>query len=451
MNIIAALLIFTIIVVAHELGHFLLAKKNGVGVPEFSIGMGPRIITLAKTTEGIKIKLFCSQKLFETREDWQEVTKYSWKLFPIGGSCAMIGEDEENNREDSFSSKGIWARFSVIFAGPFFNFIFAFIIAIIILANAGIDYPIVEYVYDNQPAQTAGIQVGDRIKKINGHKIAIGREINTYINAHPLPDKDVPVVLERDGKEMELMLSPKYKTYLFGFTYSQEQSNSTKILAVDEKKAFGKAGIKENDKIISINGTKVSSGKEIASVIQKNNDGREVSFVIERDGKERLVKVKPEPYEANILGLSAIGDHKADNAMDVLKYSVIEVKYWIVTTISNLGQLITGKLSVKNLSGPVGIVDTVDSVINQSSSYGMKAVIMNLLYMAVLLSANLGVMNLLPIPALDGGRLLFILIEAIRRKPVDKEKEGYVHLAGFVLLMLLTIFVMYNDIIRIIK
>ena len=164
-----------------------------------------------------------------------------------------------------------------------------------------------------------------------------------------------------------------------------------------------------------------------------------------------MVKVKPEPYEANILGLSAIGDHKADNAMDVLKYSVIEVKYWIVTTISNLGQLITGKLSVKNLSGPVGIVDTVDSVINQSSSYGMKAVIMNLLYMAVLLSANLGVMNLLPIPALDGGRLLFILIEAIRRKPVDKEKEGYVHLAGFVLLMLLTIFVMYNDIIRIIK
>ena len=114
-----------------------------------------------------------------------------------------------------------------------------------------------------------------------------------------------------------------------------------------------------------------------------------------------------------------------------------------------MGQLITGKLSVKDLSGPVGIVDTVGSVIEESSQIGMSEMLLDILYMSVLLSANLGVMNLLPLPALDGGRLLFIIIEAIRRKPIDKDKEGYVHFAGFVLLMLLMVVVMFNDIARI--
>ena len=118
--------------------------------------------------------------------------------------------------------------------------------------------------------------------------------------------------------------------------------------------------------------------------------------------------------------------------------------------MASLGQLITGKISTKELSGPVGIVDTVGSVLDQSTSYGMRVVVLNMLIMSVLLSANLGVMNLLPLPALDGGRLVFILIEAVRGKPVSREKEGYVHFAGFILLMLLMVFVMYNDILRII-
>lgn len=174
MNILVALLIFTVIVVIHELGHFLLAKKNGVGVPEFSVGMGPRLITVAKGKKGFIFKLFCSQKYFENNEDWQECTKYSWKLLPIGGSCAMVGEDEINEDENSFNVKGKWARFSIVFAGPFFNFILAFVFSVIILANAGIDYPIIEHIYDNQPAASSGLEVGDVVKSINGKKITIG-------------------------------------------------------------------------------------------------------------------------------------------------------------------------------------------------------------------------------------------------------------------------------------
>ena len=131
-----------------------------------------------------------------------------------------------------------------------------------------------------------------------------------------------------------------------------------------------------------------------------------------------------------------------------MKYSFYEVKYWIVTTVKSLGMLVTGKLSKDDLSGPVGIVTVVGDMVDQSKSLGVSAVVLNLLYFGILLSANLGVMNLLPIPALDGGRLLFQIIEVIRRKPIDPEKEGIVTMIGFALLMALMVFVMFNDITR---
>lgn len=450
MNIIVALLIFTLIVVVHEFGHFLLAKKNGVGVPEFSVGMGPRLITVARTPSGWKCRLFCSQKAFE-QEDWQEVTKYSWKLLPIGGSCAMVGEDEDNDAEDSFNAKGKWARFSIVFAGPFFNFILAFFLSIIILANSGIDLPRVEYLFDNQPAKLAGVELGDMVKSIDGHHISIGREIDTYIQLHPLTGKKVELVVERDGKEKTITVDPNYQTYLFGFSYAPSEVEDAKVSDISEGSPFEKAGIKAGDIILSVNGKKVTNGEELKNTMEAVNvDGAEVAFEIQRGGRTKSYTVKPEPYKTKTLGLSAAGNIKEmDGALDVLKYSFIEVKYWIETTIASLGQLITGQLSVKELSGPVGIVDTVGTVIEQSSPEGFSQVMLNILYMSVLLSANLGVMNLLPIPALDGGRLLFIIVEAIRRKPIDKDKEGYVHFAGFVLLMLLMVFVMYNDIVKI--
>lgn len=452
MNILAALLIFTVIVVIHELGHFLLAKKNGVGVPEFSVGMGPRLITFAKTKKGPVVKFLCSQKVFDEREDWQEITKYSWKLLPIGGSCAMVGEDEINDSEDSFNSKGVWARFSVIFAGPFFNFILAFVFSVIIIANSGIDYPIIRMIYDGQPASSSGLQTGDEVKSINGHKISVGREIETYIMLHPLTGEDVEIVVKRDGGEKSFKLDPNYETYLFGFSYPSVENSKAEVSDVTDGKAFAKAGIKKGDIIKAINGVAVKDVKDLGEKMNGiKKDGKTVSFEVERNGKTATYNVTPEKYKTKTLGFNAAYSEKSGNPIEIIKYSFVEVKYWIETTVASLGQLITGKLSTKEISGPVGIVDTVGSVIDQSKSYGIKIVLINMLNMAVLLSANLGVMNLLPLPALDGGRLVFILIEAIRGKPVDREKEGYVHFAGFVVLMLFMIFVMYNDIIRIIK
>ena len=452
MNIIVALLIFTVIVVIHELGHFLLAKKNGIGVPEFSVGMGPRLITYAKTKDGHVIKLLCSQKEFESRENWQDVTKYSWKLFPIGGSCAMIGEDEDNDAENSFNSKGVWARFSVVFAGPFFNFILAFVFAIIILSYSGIDYPVIRQIYTNQPADKSGLETGDVVKSINGKKITIGREILTYTQLHPLTVDKVEVVVERDGETKTFSIDPYYKASLFGFSYPSNREEGTKITQVTEGGSFEKAGIKAGDIIKSVDGVNVSNAGELSDAMNSvNKNGSGINFLIERDGTEQEFMVQPAEYETYTLGFNAAFDEKGGNALDVIKYSFVEVKYWIVTTVASLGQLITGKLSMNDVSGPVGIVNVVGSAIDQSKSLGIMAVIIQMLYMSVLLSANLGVMNLLPLPALDGGRLVFILIEAIRGKPVDREKEGFVHFAGLVVLMLFMVFVMYNDIIKIIK
>ena len=452
MNIIVALLIFTVIVVIHELGHFLLAKKNGIGVPEFSVGMGPRLITYAKTKDGHVIKLLCSQKEFESRENWQDVTKYSWKLFPIGGSCAMIGEDEDNDAENSFNSKGVWARFSVVFAGPFFNFILAFVFAIIILSYSGIDYPVIRQIYTNQPADKSGLETGDVVKSINGKKITIGREILTYTQLHPLTGDKVEVVVERDGETKTFSIDPYYKASLFGFSYPSDREEGTKITQVTEGGSFEKAGIKAGDIIKSVDGVNVSNAGELSDAMNSvNKNGSGINFLIERDGTEQEFMVQPAEYETYTLGFNAAFDEKGGNALDVIKYSFVEVKYWIVTTVASLGQLITGKLSMNDVSGPVGIVNVVGSAIDQSKSLGIMAVIIQMLYMSVLLSANLGVMNLLPLPALDGGRLVFILIEAIRGKPVDREKEGFVHFAGLVVLMLFMVFVMYNDIMRLIR
>ena len=454
MNILVALLIFTVIVVIHELGHFLLAKKNGVGVPEFSVGMGPRLITVAKGKKGFIFKLFCSQKYFENNEDWQECTKYSWKLLPIGGSCAMVGEDEINEDENSFNVKGKWARFSIVFAGPFFNFILAFVFSVIILANAGIDYPIIEHIYDNQPAASSGLEVGDVVKSINGKKITIGRNNNRNGNDRrnrpSMGDTPINAKETRNGKEKSFKIDPNYKTYLFGFSYGTNEKAAAEVSSVTEGKPFEKAGFKAGDIIKEVNGKKIVNAGELSTAMNEvNSDGKEVTFLVDRKGEEKTFKVTPEPYSTKTLGFIASMDEKSKSTFDVVKYSFVEVKYWIETTVGSLGALITGNVSIKNVSGPVGIVDTVGDAINQSKSYGFKVVMLQILYMSVLLSANLGVMNLLPLPALDGGRIVFILIEAIRGKPVDKEKEGFVHFAGFVVLMLFMVFVMYNDIIKI--
>lgn len=338
MKIIIALLIFSIIIIFHELGHFSLAKANGIRVNEFCLGLGPTIFGVTKGE-----------------------TKYSLKLLPFGGACMMEGEDGESSDDRAFGKKSVWARISVVAAGPVFNFIMAFFFSFILLSCNGYDIPKITQVSEGFAAEQAGMQAGDVIVKMNGKHIHFYREVSSYSMFHA--GETVKVTYERDGKRYTADLTPLFDEELGRYRYGF-----------------------------------------VGSEVEKGN----------------IFK--------NFL------------------YSGYEVKYWIDTTLGSLKMLVTGGVTLNDMSGPVGLVDAIGDSYEESVSYGYYAAFLQMLYISILISANLGVMNLLPLPALDGGRLVFLIVEAIRGKKVAPDKEGMVHFVGLMLLMLLMVVVMFNDI-----
>lgn len=424
MNIIVAVLLLGFIIIIHELGHFLLAKKNGITVTEFSIGMGPRIASFVKNN-----------------------TRYSLKVFPFGGSCMMLGEDETVEDDGAFHKKSVWARFSVIFGGAFFNFILAFILALIVVNVVGVDKPFITKVAKDSPAAAAQLQEGDLITKINGRRIHFSREVSLHFVFHPLTEEAVEFTYKRDGKEFTSKLTPKeLSDYMLGFTYSSELPNA-EILELGEGGPLAEAGMAVGDIIVNINGTKIGSGQDLLEYLKEHPLADQpimISYL--RAGNTTEITATPRLVTSHSLGLGFNGRYEKVSPVQTVMNSFYEIKYNIRYALDSLGYLISGRASVKDISGPVGIVNVVGQIVNETEDYGIGAVLISLASFCILISTNLGVMNLLPLPALDGGRLVFLLIEAVRGKPVPKEKEAMVHFVGMALLMVLMVFVLYNDI-----
>ena len=425
LNILVAIIIFSVIVVFHELGHFLLAKKNGIEVTEFSLGMGPRLLSTVKGN-----------------------TRYSLKLFPIGGSCMMVGEDGEEDGPGSFGHASVWGRISVVAAGPIFNFILAFVFALVITSVMGYDPPKVLSVEENSPAEEAGLQVGDIITSFQGKHISIGRDISLYESLYGMQQDQIKMTVKRDGKKIDLNFkAASEKKYMLGFSYVPDGEPEITEVFVDG--AMMKAGVLAGDVITAVDGTKVSTGEELQTYLGEHPLGENaVTITVSRDGKEKEFTVQPTVRTQVSTGFVYNLYREKTNFFGVLKYSAVEVLYWISSTIDSLGLLIKGTFRVNDLSGPVGIVDAIGSSVEEAKSEGTVVMWMQMFYWAILLSANLGVMNLLPLPALDGGRLVFLLIEAVTKKKVNPNIEGMIHFAGFVLLMALMVFVFMNDIKR---
>ena len=425
LNILVAIIIFSVIVVFHELGHFLLAKKNGIEVTEFSLGMGPRLLSTVKGN-----------------------TRYSLKLFPIGGSCMMVGEDGEEDGPGSFGHASVWGRISVVAAGPIFNFILAFVFALVIMSVMGYDPPKVLSVEENSPAEEAGLQVGDIITSFQGKHISIGRDISLYESLYGMQQDQIKMTVKRDGKKIDLNFkAASEKKYMLGFSYVPDGEPEITEVFVDG--AMMKAGVLAGDVITAVDGTKVSTGEELQTYLGEHPLGENaVTITVSRDGKEKEFTVQPTVRTQVSTGFVYNLYREKTNFFGVLKYSAVEVRYWISSTIDSLGLLIKGTFRVNDLSGPVGIVDAIGSSVEEAKSEGTVVMWMQMFYWAILLSANLGVMNLLPLPALDGGRLVFLLIEAVTKKKVNPNIEGMIHFAGFVLLMALMVFVFMNDIKR---
>lgn len=425
LNILVAIIIFSVIVVFHELGHFLLAKKNGIEVTEFSLGMGPRLLSTVKGN-----------------------TRYSLKLFPIGGSCMMVGEDGEEDGPGSFGHASVWGRISVVAAGPIFNFILAFVFALVITSVMGYDPPKVLSVEENSPAEEAGLQVRDIITSFQGKHISIGRDISLYESLYGMQQDQIKMTVKRDGKKIDLNFkAASEKKYMLGFSYVPDGEPEITEVFVDG--AMMKAGVLAGDVITAVDGTKVSTGEELQTYLGEHPLGENaVTITVSRDGKEKEFTVQPTVRTQVSTGFVYNLYREKTNFFGVLKYSAVEVRYWISSTIDSLGLLIKGTFRVNDLSGPVGIVDAIGSSVEEAKSEGTVVMWMQMFYWAILLSANLGVMNLLPLPALDGGRLVFLLIEAVTKKKVNPNIEGMIHFAGFVLLMALMVFVFMNDIKR---
>lgn len=422
MKILIALLVFSVIVLFHELGHFLLAKRNGIAVTEFSLGMGPRLLSTEKGG-----------------------TRYSLKLFPIGGSCMMVGEDEDDDSEGSFNNASVWARISVVAAGPIFNFILAFVFAMIITSVVGYDPARVLQVTEGSPAAQAGLKEGDIITEFQGRHISIGRDLDSYMTLHGLKDEEISLTYERNGKKHDIQFQANSESrYMLGFTYLSE--GTPEITQVMLNSAMAKAGVMPGDIIREINGTAVADSQELQAYLQEHPlDGTEITLGIERDGKVETISAIPQMTKHVDSGFIYNIYREKTNFLGVMKYSAVEVRYWVSTTVESLMMFIKGQFSVNDLSGPVGIIDVIGDSYEEAKSEGAMMVWMQMLYWAILLSANLGVMNLLPIPALDGGRLVFLLIESVRKKRLNPNVEGMIHFAGFVLLMMLMVFVMFND------
>lgn len=350
------IIILSVIVISHEFGHYLIARKNGIHVVEFDVGMGPTLFHFSK-----------------------KGTKFAVKLLPFGGACVFEGMDgsglvggKETDSPDSeklgkpFNDANVWARIATVFAGPMFNFILAMIFSIVIVGFCGTDLPVIQGITEGRAAETAGLMVGDQITKINGERINLWRDISLISILND--GETLTIEYKRDGQ--------KYKTQLVP-TYVEEDNR----------------------------------------------------YYIGIEGGTTYVKAK---------------------GLNIFSYSWYELRFNFRNTLKSLKQLILGKLTMDDVSGPVGIAQVVGETYENVKDYGVSSVILTMMNISMLLSVNLGVLNLLPLPALDGGRLVFLLVEVVRGKPVPPEKEGIVHLVGIVLFFILAVFVLFNDVMRLI-
>lgn len=340
-----SIIVFGIIIFVHEFGHYILAKLTGIRVEEFALGMGPKLVS----------------------KKWGE-TVYSIRVLPLGGFCKMSGETGNSAEFDSsdyndmrrFDKKPIWARASVIAAGPIMNFFLAIFLFSLIFATLGI------------PGN-------------------ISNEIGSIIDQSPAD----------------------------------------------------KAGLQPGDRIIGIDDTQVNDWSSLVAVIH-NNPGESLVLTVERENKSFKVNVVPELDSDNKIGLIGISSTEPEwKDIGIIESIVIGYQKTIeITRLTAVGliQMITGQVSTDGISGPVGIIQLIE----ESARYGIIYVV----NLTALISINLGLLNLLPIPALDGSRLFFLFIEGLRGRPVNPAKENLIHFMGFMLLMLLMVFITYRDIVK---
>lgn len=440
--ILIGVLLFELIIFIHEFGHFITAKKSGIKVNEFSLGMGPKIFSFGKGE-----------------------TKYSLRVFPIGGFCAMEGEDEESPEPRAFNNAKVWKRMIVVIAGAVMNIILGFVLMFVVVVQQD-SYSSTEV--QSFPATSfsscTGLQSGDVIKEINGYGISTSMDFN-----YPISTAELKTV---DGSTLEI-----YKedcgNNLYNMAVSLVQDKNNKLsdeqvskvneLLSKSTNEIVKAKSKEDAYSIyenyykKINDACGIKDYKVEKIVEKETRKRYTAdILVERNGEEKLIK--------NVQFFTYTTKDNSDPQVSIDFYvKPIEKTFGSVIsqtfkqTIStckmiyaSLGGLLTGKFGLKDMSGPIGIASAVTTVASESLSSGFMSAVNSIIYVMMIITVNLGLFNMLPFPALDGGRFVFLIIEAIRGKSVPRKVEAIVNGIGMGLLILLMILITANDIFKLI-
>lgn len=413
LTIVASILVFSAIVLVHEFGHYKAAKSVGIKVYEFAIGMGPTL--LKKEKNG---------------------TIYSIRAVPIGGFVQMEGEEEDVRTSTSFSTKTVWQRFKVVAAGPIMNYALALALFIIIAFSYGVYGNHIDVIDKESNEYKAGLRTGDKIISINGEKAYIWEDIFYEITN---PDNTYYVVeYERDNQLKQAKINNNYRKMIGIATEMVNGEPTTTVSPTDVTSPSYEAGIKDGDKVIKINDISVNTWDELTSQVENTPEGKAVKVTVERNGKS---------FDFNIVPQTQItvrfNTQLEKSFITAISSSAYKTVYYIELMFKTISQLVTGKLGSDALGGPVMVI----TMVGEAAESG----ILSLLNLAAFISINLGFMNLLPIPALDGSKLVFLIVEAIRGKSIPVEKEGYIHFIGFVALIGFMIFITYKDILRLFR
>ena len=434
-TLLAFLFVLGVLVFIHELGHFLLARWNGVRVITFSLGFGPKLLKMQRGD-----------------------TEYCISAIPLGGYVKMAGENPEDPRtgsDDEFLAKSKWQRFQILIAGPAMNIVLAVVLLALILMRgaevlAYLDQPaVVGAVQDGSPAAKAGIQRGDQITRFGSADVRTWEHLEMAVASRP--EREVDVTILRGGREEHLKVRPdltelrtrndaRFEVGTIGVLPDVHPSVAT---LAPGKPAEG-AGIKIGDVILAIDGEPMVFAAQIAPTITKKPGDKPIEFRISRDGAEQTIAVTP--YKEGDRTMVGLGPKEATRSykpspIEAVGMSVnrnIEMAGMILNTLKDL---LTGEASPKQLMGPVGIA--------QLSGEAAKTDILAVLMLMASLSLNLGLLNLMPIPVLDGGHIFIMAIETISRRDFSLQVKEKMLFVGFVLLMTLMVTVIYNDLTRI--
>ncbi len=446
-TVVSFVIVIGVLILIHELGHFIVARLTGVGVERFSIGFGP--------------------VLFRWRG---KETEYCLSVIPMGGYVKMLGEESPleggpaapYDPTKAFALKPLWVRFLIVFAGPGMNFVLAAVIFTIVLATVGrpVWPAVVGRVSEGTPAAAAGLRTGDRVVAVDGHRLGHWEDVDRAVaSSHGQP---LALRVQRGGTEQTLTVTPKetsvrdpiFKESKEAWEIGAGPLLTPQIGSVNAGSPAEHAGLRTGDAVIAVGGEPVYTPEELMQAIQKR-PGQTFDVTVERDGRREMLSVtasavkEKAPAGGGEAEVGRIGVGIVTRTVSWEPYSLPSavvngvVKTWDMTelTARGLWKIASRQIDSSNIGGPIQIA--------AEAGRQAKEGIASLALFTAIISVNLGLLNLLPVPMLDGGHLFFFVIEAVLGRPLSLKKREAAQQLGFVLLMLLMVYALYNDLMRI--